>query len=77
MSKNYKETTISDLRDLIRILAKVRERESKVKYEHIGDRDDLMIVGIGDTSLKAGEKPVGGVILFLTIYSMTRASPLY
>ena len=55
----------------------MRERESKVKYEHIGDRDDLMIVGIGDASLKADEKPVGGVILFLTNSSMTRASPLY
>ena len=48
-----------------------------MKYKHIGDRDDLMIVGIGDASLKAGDKPVGGVILFLTNSSMTRASPLY
>ena len=49
-----------DLRDVNRILAKVREHESKVKYEHIGDRDDLMIVGIGDASLKTGDKAVGG-----------------
>ena len=77
MSQNNKEATISDVRDVNRILAKVRERESKVKYEHMGDRDDLMIVGIGDASLKADEKPVGGVILFLTNSSMTRASPLY
>ena len=41
MSRNNKEATISDLRDVNRILAKVREHESKVKYEHIGDRDDL------------------------------------
>ena len=38
---------------------------------------DLMIVGIGDTSLKTGDKAVGGVILFLTNSSMTIASPIY
>ena len=66
MSKNNKEATISDLRDVNRVLKKVRERESKIKYEHIGDKDDLMLIGIGDASLKTGDKVVGGVILFLT-----------
>ena len=36
-----------------------------------------MVVGIGDTSLKTGDKAVGGVILFLTNSSMTRASLIY
>ena len=48
-----------------------------MKYEHIGDKDNLMIVGIGNTSLKTGDKAVGGVILFLTNSLMTRASPIY
>ena len=56
---------------------KVREHKSRVKYEHIGDKDDLMIVGIGDTSLKTGDKAVGGVILFFTNSLITRASPIY
>ena len=77
MSKNKKKATISNLRDVSRILKKVRERESRIKYEHIGDKGDLMVVGIGDASLKTGDKAVGGVILFLTNSSMTRASPIY
>ena len=36
-----------------------------------------MIVGIGDTSLKTGDKAVGGGILFLTNSSMTRAPSIY
>ena len=36
-----------------------------------------MIVGIGDASLKSGDKAVGGVMLFLTNSTMTRASPIY
>ena len=56
---------------------KVKERESRLKYEYIGKTEDLMIVGISDTSLKTGKKAVGGVFLFLTNSLMTRASPLY
>ena len=44
----------------------MREHESKVKYEHVGEKDDLMIVGIVNASLKSGYKAVGGVMLFLT-----------
>ena len=38
MSKNSKEATISDLRDVNQILVKVREQESKVEYEHVGEK---------------------------------------
>ena len=48
-----------------------------MKYKHIGDKDDLMIVGIGDATIKTGDKAVGGVILFLTNFTMTRASLIY
>ena len=77
MSKNNNEATISDLRDVSSILKKVREQESKIKYKHIGNKDDLMVVGSGHPSLKTGDKAVGGVILFLTNSSMTRASQIY
>ena len=36
-----------------------------------------MVVGIGDASLKTGDKAVGRVMLFLANSSMTRASPIY
>ena len=77
MSNNSKEATISDLRDVNRILVKVREQESKVKYVHVGEKEYLMIVRIGDALLKSGDKAVGGVMLFLTNSTMTRASPIY
>ena len=37
----------------------------------------MVILGIGDASLKSGDKAVGGVMLFLTNSTMTRASPIY
>lgn len=77
MSKKNTSTTISDLRDVSRILKKVREKSSKLKFSRIGERDDLMIVGFGDTSFKTEEKAIGGVFLFLTNLKMTRASPIF
>ena len=59
------------------LIGSVREGESKVKYEHVGEKEYLVILGIGDASLKSGDKAVGGVMLFLTNSTMTRASPVY
>ena len=59
MSKKNNAATIADLRDVSRILKKVKERESRIKFEKIGEREDLAIVGIGDASFKSDEKAVG------------------
>ena len=51
MSKKNQGATISDLRDVKHVLKKVREKRV-VKYEHLGDADDLVIIRIGDASYK-------------------------
>ena len=60
-----------------RIIKKVRERRSFVKYEYLGDPDDLIILGIGEASYKQDQKAIGGVFLFLSNSSMTRPSPIF
>ena len=77
MSKRNQEATISDLRDINRILKKVRERKSFIKFEHLGDVDDLVIIGVGDASYKQDEKAVGGIFLFLVNPSLSRAAPIF
>ena len=52
MSKKNKEATISDLKDINRIIKQVHSKESRVKYTHIGNKEDLVIIGLGDTSYK-------------------------
>ena len=54
MSRNNKEATISDLRDINRILIQVHSKESKIRYTHIGNKEVLVILGLGDTSCKQG-----------------------
>ena len=66
MSKKNNSAMISNLRDVSRILKKVRERSSKLKLTKIGKWDDLMIVGFRVASFKAKENAKGGVLLSLT-----------
>ena len=77
MSKKNNCAKISDLRSISRVLKKVRERESKIKFSKIAPRDNLIIVGIGDTYFKSEEKAVRGVLLFLANSTMTKALPIY
>ena len=77
MSKKNQGAVMSDLRDVNRILKRVQERESKIKYGYIGEKEDLVIIGLGDASYKQDDKAVGGVVLFLANSTFTRASPIY
>ena len=56
LNKNT-NAAIMDLRDDNRILKKVRGRDSKLKFERIGEREDLIIVRVGDASLKLKIRP--------------------
>ena len=77
MSKKNKSAQMKDLRDISRVLKKVKEKSSKMKFLRIGPKDDLIILGIGDASFKSDDKAVGRVLLFLYNISMTRATPIY
>ena len=77
MSKKNQGATISDLRDINRVLKQVREKKSKIKYGYLEDVNDLVVVGIGDASYKQDDKAIGGIFLFLSNLSMTSASPIF
>ena len=77
MSKKNNSAKIKDLRDISRVLKKAKERSSKLKFSRIGQKEDLIILGIGDASFKSNDKAIGGVLLFLFNSSMTRGIPFY
>ena len=77
MSKKNQGATISNLRDVNRVLKRVREKEIKIKYGYLGDVDNLVIVGIGDASYKQEDIVIGGVLIFLDHSSLTCALPIY
>ena len=77
MSKKNKGATISDLRDVNRILREGKRTWKLIEVWEDGDKEDLIIVGVGDTSFKTDDKMVGGVFLCLANSTLTRAAPIY
>ena len=51
--------------------------ESKIKYGHLGDKDDLVIIDLRDASYIQDNKVIGGVILLLANKSLTRVLPIH
>ena len=67
MSQKKNSAKIKDLRDVLRVLKKAKDRSSRMKFSRIGPKDDLIIVGIGGTSFKMDDKAIGRVLLFYSI----------
>merc|ERR1712177_119746 len=76
LAKKNNNAVISDLRNVNRIVEKVKKEENKVVYGRIGDKETLQVIGIVDASYKSDEKSIGGMMIVLADDKMTRASPL-
>ena len=76
LAKKNNNAVISDLRNINRIVEKVKKEENKIIYRKIGDRENLQVVGIVDASYKPDDKSIGGMIIVLANEDMTKASPL-
>jgi len=77
LGKKQKAAVLKDLRSVNRILQKVREKESKVVFKKIAEKDDLCVVGISDTSYHQDENSVSGEMILLSNKKTVGASPLY
>merc|ERR1712240_149792 len=76
LAKKNNSAVISDLRNVNRIVEKVKREENKVVYGRIGDKETLQVIRIVDASYKSDEKSIGGMMIVLTNENMTKASPL-
>merc|ERR1712240_409151 len=76
LAKKNNSATISDLRNVNRLVDKVKNEENKVIYGEIGGRETLQVVGIVDASFKNDEKLIGGMMIVLANEDLTKANPL-
>merc|ERR1712121_333548 len=76
LAKKNNNATISDLRNVNRLVDKVKNEENKVIYGKIGERESLQVVGIVDSLFKNDDKSVGGMMIVLANEDLTKASPL-
>merc|ERR1712243_528036 len=72
LTKKNNDATISDLRNVNRLVDKVKNEENKVIYGKIGSRETLQVVGIVDASYKSDEKLICGMMIVLANENMTK-----
>merc|ERR1712112_551590 len=76
IAKKNNNAVILDLRNVNRIVEKVKKEENKIINGRIGDKETLQVIGIVDASYKSDEKSIGGMMIVLADEKMTKASPL-
>ena len=76
LAKKNNSATIADLRNVNKVVEKVRKEENKVIYGKVGEKEKLQLIGIVDASFKTDDKSVGGMMLMIANEQMTRASPV-
>ena len=60
LAKKQKQATLKDLRDVNRILMKVREKKSRIVFRKIGEKEGLCLLGSTDASYYITENAVSG-----------------
>ena len=68
---------IKDLREINRVLKKVREKESRVLFTKIGEKDELSVIGVNDASYHHDDKSVAAEFIMLGNQKTGKAAPLY
>ena len=65
LAKRQKKAVIKDLREVNRVLKKVREKESKVVFTKIGKKEELCVMGVSDASYHNDDRSVAGEMIKL------------
>ena len=63
LAKRQKKAMIKDLREVYIVLKKVKEKESKVLFTKIGEKDELSVIGLSDASYHLDDKSVAEKLL--------------
>ena len=78
MSKKGSSATMSDLKKVNHTIKKVKERQSRMLYSSIADRnEDIEVIGVGDASYKWDDKSVGGCFIMIANKKTKKAVPVY
>ena len=77
LAKRQKKAMIKDLREINRVLKKVREKESRVLFTKIGEKDELSVIGVSDASYHHDDRSVAGELIMLENHKTGKAAPIY
>merc|ERR1711867_374287 len=71
------KAVIKDLREVNRVLTKVENKESKVVFTKIGEKEELCVMGVSDASYHHDDRSVDGEMIMLGNQRTGRAAPMY
>merc|ERR1712030_150068 len=77
LAKKQKQATLKDLRDINRILMKVREKKSKVVFRKLGKKENLCLLSVTDASYHVTENAVAREIIMIGNKKTKNVSPIY
>ena len=77
LAKRQKKAVVKDLREINRVLKKVREKESRVLFTKIGEKKELCVMGVSDASYHQDDRSVAGEMIMLGNQRTGRAAPIY
>ena len=73
LAKKNNSATIADLRNVNKIVEKIKKEENKVVYGKVGEKEKLQLIGILDELYKSD---VGGILILMANEHMDNASPV-
>ena len=77
LAKKQKKATVKDLREINRVLKKVREKDSRVIFTKIGNKKDLSVIGVSDASYHCDDRSVAGEVIMMGNKKNGKVAPLY
>ena len=77
LAKRQKKATIKDLREINRVLKKVREKKSKVVFTRIREKEELSVIGVNDASYHYDDRSVAGEMIMMGNQKNGKVTPLY
>ena len=73
LAKRNNSVTFADLRNVNKIVEKIKKEENKVVYGKVGENEKLQIIEIVYALYKSDEKSMGGMLLMIADEQMIKA----
>ena len=77
LAKRQKKAVKQHIREVYRLVKRVIEKESKVVFTKIGEKEELCVMGVSDASYHHDDKSVAGEMIMLGNRRTGRAAPMY
>ena len=77
LANNSRKATLKDFKVVNDMVKRIKMKKNEVSFSKIGDKDDMMVAGIGDASYKVDEKAIGGNIVLMKNKKNEKVLPLF